>query len=99
MVLNPGIQRKAQDEIDKTVGSGRLPDFSDHDSLPYIEAIVNEALRWHPVFPLSLFLTFPVHPQLVLTMIYLDVPHRLSEDDTYKGYFLPKGSVIIANNW
>ncbi|PCH44802.1 cytochrome P450 [Wolfiporia cocos MD-104 SS10] len=26
-------------------------------------------------------------------------PHRLSEDVTFEGYFLPKGSVVIANVW
>ncbi|PAV19443.1 cytochrome P450 [Pyrrhoderma noxium] len=27
------------------------------------------------------------------------VPHRLIQDDTYNGMFLPKGSTIIANSW
>jgi len=27
----------------------------------------------------------------------LGLPHRLMEDDVYKGYFIPKGSNIIAN--
>ncbi|KAH8105239.1 cytochrome P450 [Cristinia sonorae] len=26
-------------------------------------------------------------------------PHALSEDDVYKGYHIPKGSLIIANSW
>ncbi|KAH9920814.1 cytochrome P450 [Amylocystis lapponica] len=29
----------------------------------------------------------------------LGVPHRLMEDDVYEGYFLPKGSLVIANIW
>ncbi|KAJ3557115.1 hypothetical protein NM688_g1644 [Phlebia brevispora] len=29
----------------------------------------------------------------------LGVPHVLTEDDEYDGYFLPKGSVFIANLW
>nr|BAL05079.1 cytochrome P450 [Phanerodontia chrysosporium] len=29
----------------------------------------------------------------------LGLPHRLSQDDVYKGYLLPKGSIIIANIW
>ncbi|KAH9942003.1 cytochrome P450 [Amylocystis lapponica] len=29
----------------------------------------------------------------------LDLPHRLMEDDVYEGYFLPKGSIVIANIW
>ncbi|KAF8824083.1 hypothetical protein HHX47_DHR9000549 [Lentinula edodes] len=29
----------------------------------------------------------------------LAVPHELTQDDIYKGYFLPKGSLIMANVW
>ncbi|OSX58689.1 hypothetical protein POSPLADRAFT_1060579 [Postia placenta MAD-698-R-SB12] len=29
----------------------------------------------------------------------LGVPHSLSQDDIYKGYFLPKGSSVISNIW
>lgn len=29
----------------------------------------------------------------------IGVPHRTTEDDVYKGYFIPKGSVVIANQW
>jgi len=27
------------------------------------------------------------------------VPHKLTEDDVYKGYRLPKGSIVVANAW
>ena len=27
------------------------------------------------------------------------VPHRLMEDDEYNGYFIPKGSMVMANTW
>lgn len=50
MVLYPRVQAQAQAELDR-VCPGRLPDFSDYDSLPYIQAIVLEALRWNPVIP------------------------------------------------
>nr|VWO98686.1 Aspartate aminotransferase (EC [Ganoderma boninense] len=29
----------------------------------------------------------------------LDVPHMLTENDVYKGYYLPKGTLLVANNW
>ncbi|KAI0945621.1 hypothetical protein AcW1_001797 [Taiwanofungus camphoratus] len=29
----------------------------------------------------------------------LGVPHRLVKDDIHAGYFLPKGSIVIANVW
>ena len=45
MVLHPECQRKAQEEIDSVVGSDRLPQFNDRDSLLYVEAVVQETLR------------------------------------------------------
>ncbi|KAJ8689905.1 hypothetical protein PTI98_012762 [Pleurotus ostreatus] len=54
MVLYPEVQSKAQAELDRVVGDKRLPVFSDRDSLPYIDALVKEVLRWNPVAPLGL---------------------------------------------
>ena len=48
MVKNPDAQKKAQGEIDRVIGSNRLASFSDRDSLPYTESIINEVLRLRP---------------------------------------------------
>ncbi|KAF9223708.1 cytochrome P450 [Gyrodon lividus] len=48
MVLNPSVQEKAQAELDAVVGTDRLPDFGDRESLPYIEAVMRETMRYHP---------------------------------------------------
>ncbi|KAL4801867.1 cytochrome P450 [Aspergillus unguis] len=53
MVLYPDVQRQAQEEIDRVIGRGRLPDHADRVHLPYINAVVKEALRWHPVVPMG----------------------------------------------
>ena len=53
MVLHPEAQRRAQMEIDKVVGTDRLPDFRDEMSLPYVSALVKEVMRWHPVAPIG----------------------------------------------
>lgn len=45
MMLYPDTQRKAQTELDSVVGYNRLPDFSDVDALPYVNALVSEVLR------------------------------------------------------
>ncbi|KAH9933809.1 cytochrome P450 [Fomitopsis serialis] len=29
----------------------------------------------------------------------LGLPHRLTKDDTYSGYFIPKDTTVYANNW
>jgi cytochrome P450 len=45
MVLNPDVQKKAQQEIDAIVGQDRLPDFTDRDKITYIDYIVQECYR------------------------------------------------------
>ncbi|KAG2104292.1 cytochrome P450 [Suillus cothurnatus] len=80
MVLHPDVQRRAQAEIDSVVGGDRLPTFEDRASLPYVESVLRETLRWHPVGPLG-------------------IPHATSSDDTYDGYFIPKGTTVISNTW
>ncbi|CEJ61367.1 hypothetical protein PMG11_09902 [Penicillium brasilianum] len=53
MALYPDVQRRAQDEIDRVLGPGRLPKVADRSRLPYINAVVKEVLRWHPVGPMG----------------------------------------------
>ncbi|KAG2114150.1 cytochrome P450 [Suillus discolor] len=54
MVLYPDVQRRAQAEIDSVIGRDRLPTFEDRASLPYVEAILRETFRWHPILPLGI---------------------------------------------
>ncbi|KAF8883974.1 cytochrome P450 [Infundibulicybe gibba] len=53
MALYPDAQRTAQAELDSVVGKTSLPEFTDRDSLPYVNAITKELLRWHNVAPLA----------------------------------------------
>ena len=53
MITHPDIQRKAQEELDEVIGRDRLPDLEDKESLPYVNALYKEVLRWHPVSPLG----------------------------------------------
>jgi Cytochrome P450 len=61
MILHPGVFVKAQAEIDRVVGSDRLPDFQDRTSLPYVESVVKEVYRYG--FPPS------AAPYLMLTIV------------------------------
>ena len=54
MVLNPRVLKKAQEELDRVVGKGQLPDFSDKEGLPYIDAVMKEIIRWSPPLPIAL---------------------------------------------
>ena len=80
MALYPDAQKQAQADLDRVVGPNRLPECSDRNSLPYINALLKEVLRWHVVVPIGL-------------------PHRVSANDEYKGYFIPGGSTVIVNAW
>jgi hypothetical protein len=53
MVMYPDAQRKAQEEIDRVIGPGRLPGFEDRPSLPFVEAFYREVQRWYPLLPLG----------------------------------------------
>ncbi|KAH7916610.1 cytochrome P450 [Hygrophoropsis aurantiaca] len=54
MINYPHVQERVQAEIDAVIGSDRLPSFEDRASLPYLEAVLRETLRWNPVFPVGL---------------------------------------------
>ena len=54
MILAPETQQKAQEELDKVVSRDRLPELDDLDSLPYVNALCKEVLRWYPVTPFGL---------------------------------------------
>ncbi|KAI0926476.1 hypothetical protein AcV7_005406 [Taiwanofungus camphoratus] len=54
MVAYPDVQAKAQRELDDIVGKARLPNFDDQQSLPYVNAIIKEVLRWNPPAPLAI---------------------------------------------
>ncbi|KAJ7751440.1 cytochrome P450 [Mycena metata] len=78
IILHPEYQEKAQKEIDAVIGTQRLPDYGDRESLPMVEAILQETLRWRTGVPLG-------------------VPHRVMEDDVYRGMLIPKGAIVFAN--
>lgn len=78
MNLHPEVQAKAHEEIDRVVGRDRLPNFEDRENLPYINAIVKEVLRWHPVSPLGL-----PHRLTQVTFLSLSSSDSYS-DDTFR---------------
>lgn len=82
MSVHPDKQRKAQAEIDRIVGSERLPTFEDRSQLTYVESVIREVYRWNPVAPIA-------------------VPHQYSgeADDEYRGWRIPKDSIVIGNSW
>ncbi|KAF2828283.1 cytochrome P450 oxidoreductase-like protein [Ophiobolus disseminans] len=51
LALNPQVQEKARQELDRVCGVERIPRWSDMENLPYISCIVKEGLRIRPVVP------------------------------------------------
>lgn len=52
LVLNQQVQTKLRNELNNVVGNKRLVTNADVMKLPYLEAIVKETLRLHPIGPL-----------------------------------------------
>ncbi|PIL29426.1 cytochrome P450 [Ganoderma sinense ZZ0214-1] len=88
MVKHPEILKKAQAEVDRVVGSERLPTVADRPNLPYVEAVFAEVFRLKA--PISLL------PRLVDqddvyngcpiekgTMVFVNVWGMLHDEDKY----------------
>ena len=54
MCLHPEVQRRAQEELDKVIGTERLPEVADRVRLPFINNVISEILRWAPPSPMAL---------------------------------------------
>ncbi|CAI9089782.1 OLC1v1024417C1 [Oldenlandia corymbosa var. corymbosa] len=52
LLKNPKLFNKANQELDRVIGHNRWVDEKDLPNLPYIEAIIKETMRLHPVVPL-----------------------------------------------
>jgi cytochrome P450 len=84
LVKYPDELSNLQQDIEKQVGSSRLPDFSDIPHLPRVRAVVKEVLRWRPVTAGGL-------PH----MSQRDDTYEIDG----KKYFIPGGTNIHPNQW
>ena len=53
MVQYPDVQGRARAETNQVVKNEMMPSMADRTSLPYIDAIIREVLRWYPPAPLG----------------------------------------------
>lgn len=51
IINNPFIIERLKEEIDSVVGKSRLVQETDLPNLPYLQAVIKEALRLHPPVP------------------------------------------------
>jgi len=54
IIHNPEIMNRAQEELDRVVGTNRRVHESDLPNLPYLDSIVKETFRLHPPSPFTL---------------------------------------------
>ncbi|KAI3953329.1 hypothetical protein MKW92_024520 [Papaver armeniacum] len=54
LIKNPRVMRKVQDELEREAGLDRLVEESDLPKLEYLDMVIKETLRLHPVAPLLL---------------------------------------------
>lgn len=102
MALHPDKLRKAQTELDGVVGIDRMPRISDKSSLPYVNALIKETMRWHPALPLS---TSPNPGKTECSSLSYELPSDshvgiarcTSGEGIYEGYTIPKGTIVMLN--
>uniref|UniRef100_A0A0D9VUC5 Flavonoid 3',5'-hydroxylase n=1 Tax=Leersia perrieri TaxID=77586 RepID=A0A0D9VUC5_9ORYZ len=83
MLRNPSVMARAQEEMDRVVGRGRLLQESDIPNLPYLQAVCKEAMRLHPSTPLSL-------PHFSFDECDVDIPGA-------DGYRVPANTRLLIN--
>ena len=52
VLRQPRVMKKVQRELEQTIGLDRMVEEADLDSLKYLDMVVKETLRLHPVAPL-----------------------------------------------
>uniref|UniRef100_A0A0W0FIQ3 Putative cytochrome P450 n=1 Tax=Moniliophthora roreri TaxID=221103 RepID=A0A0W0FIQ3_MONRR len=81
---HPDIQKKAHEELDRVVGRDRLPTHHDQAQLHLCRAIIKEVQRQVSTYH---------------NPFWLGTPHAVTEDFTYRGYSIPKDTVVICNTY
>lgn len=99
---HPAVQKKAQEELDAVVGRGRLPLITDRPALPFVHAVVKEVGRWYNSSPIGTHTCYlsPYQRLAYRSFQFLrGLARATAEDDEYDGYFIPKGTLVLTNQW
>lgn len=80
LIKHPRAMKRLQEELNAIVGENEMVEEAHLPKLEYLDMVVKESFRLHPVAPLL-------------------IPHESMEDTVINGYYIPKKSRIIINNW
>jgi hypothetical protein len=98
LILFPEVQKRAQAELDSVISRERLPTYDDKPRLPYIEAISQRVVEVAYGDANGCGTAFRFSTALCnLLTSNPGIPHAPTEDDFYKGYFIPKGLYEFLN--
>ncbi|EIN05790.1 cytochrome P450 [Punctularia strigosozonata HHB-11173 SS5] len=89
MAMYPEAQHRAQKELDAVVGKSRLPGEHDIYGMYLFDDL--DKLPYIAAVCKELLRWIPVAP--------LGVYHASVNDDVYKGYYIPKGTLVVGNTW
>lgn len=106
LALHPDVKRKAQEEVDRVCGQGPedMPNHTNMDKFPYVKACMWEVCRQLPLVLDGLPSRITAYLHLLQALRWRPpaptmLPHLIDRDDTFRGYHIPKGSVVIGNVW
>jgi hypothetical protein len=98
MCTHPQAQVAAQAELDATVGNERLLTIADRPSLPYINAIMSEVLRWVLLCQVVNTALFRHLRSLIQVPLHAGFLQRAMLENEYEGYRILAGSLIIPTS-
>ncbi|PVF95235.1 cytochrome P450 [Serendipita vermifera] len=96
MQIYPDVQAKIHREIDEKVGHGGTLTFSEISSLEYFRAAWKESIRFnHPIPSGDVYSNLLFDTGLI--WVLEGVIHANTEDDVWKGRFIPKGTWLVPH--
>lgn len=100
MTYNPSVQAAAKAEIERVIGADRLPTYADRASLPYVEAVYKEVLRWQPVAPMGVPHKYAAKlDDEYQGALVLHPNGPICQLSPATGVRIPAGATIVANEW
>lgn len=100
MALHPEKQAEVHAELDRIVGAQRFPQLQDRGHLPYLEAVIKETARWHPVLPLGTSSQYTeMSIPFLIDLIDIGIARVSKTDDYFRGFYIPKGTIVMPNVW